>query len=148
MTTAKKLSPIRLNGTDVELRKFLHERGLVVPLNEDDTLNREEAARMLVDWKQQYEKPDTGRNCKVIFHASTSPSSGPYVFASLNNMTYQIPYEQEVTIPEIVLRECIDRAKITEYRTLQDEYGRFTTTDRVVPVYPYTFLGYVEATEE
>lgn len=138
----KQLAPIILNGTDLDLRNALLDRGLPTPEDDDKKLMRTQAIRLLRDWKQDYDNVKPERNCRVIFHASTNANAGPYVFASLNSRTYQIPYEKEVTIPESILRECIDRAKITEYRQTQNENDKYVVTTRKVPVYPYTFICY------
>jgi hypothetical protein len=76
-----------------------------------------------------------------------NPSAGPYVFASLNEKTFQAPYEKEVVLPEYVLRECIDRAVTTNIVYEEDEFGRTKTKEQKTPLYPYTLVGYVEDSE-
>ena len=98
-----------------------------------------------MDWRQEHAGVDpTTRKCRVIFHTSSNPSAGPYVFASVNNKNFQAPYGKEVVVPEYMLRECIDRAYTTSYQSKSDEFGRQSTVEVKIPTYPYTFLGYVE----
>lgn len=145
MATITNLKGVSLTAaTNDELRNYLFERRLHVPTNDDGQLLRGHAISMLHDWRQQYEAVDTGRKCRVIFHASSNPSSGPYVFASINTKNFQAPYGKEVVVPEYMLRECIDRAVSTEYHSVKDELGRQYVKEVLVPVYPYTMLGYVE----
>ena len=133
------------NSSDMQIRDMLFQRGLSVPLTEDNKLIRRHAVSMLMDWRQDHAKADTSsRKCKVIFHSSSNPSAGPYVFASVNTHNFQAPYGKEVVVPEFMLRECIDRAYTTTYQSQQDEFGRQSSVEVRIPTYPYTFLGYVE----
>nr|DAS94425.1 MAG TPA: hypothetical protein [Caudoviricetes sp.] len=143
-TTSKKLKKINYSGTDLELRDALFQRGLAIPLTEENQLIRAHALQMLRDWEQQHENEAPARKCRVIFHQSGNPSSGPYVYASINEKNFQAPFNKEVVIPEYMLRECIDRAQIVSYREEKDEYNRPVTVEVRTPIYPYTFLGYVE----
>lgn len=113
------------SASDMQIRDMLFERGLHIPLTEDNKLIRKHAVRLLMDWRQDHAGVDsTARKCRVIFHTSSNPSAGPYVFASVNSKNFQAPYGKEVIVPEYMLRECIDRAYTTSYQTQQDEFGR------------------------
>lgn len=144
MAVKKQLDKINYQGTDVELRDALFQRGLAIPTTDDGKLIRKHALQMLHDWEQQFELATPKRKCRVIFHQSGNPSSGPYVFASINEKNFQAPFNKEVVVPEYMLRECIDRAQIVSYREERDEYNRPQVVEVRTPIYPYTFLGYVE----
>ena len=132
-------------ASDLQIRDMLFERGLHIPLTEDNKLIRKHAVSLLMNWRQEHAGVDpTTRKCRVIFHTSSNPSAGPYVFASVNNKNFQAPYGKEVVVPEYMLRECIDRAYTTSYQSKSDEFGRQSTVEVKIPTYPYTFLGYVE----
>ena len=147
MATPRKESKLNLQGTDLELRDQLFDRGLAVPLTEDNKLIRKQAVTLLQNWAQEHENDVKSRKCKVIFHQSGNPSSGPYVFASINDKNFQAPYNKEVIVPEYMLRECIDRAQIVSYRQERDEHNRNQLVEVRTPLYPYTFLGYVDEDE-
>lgn len=133
------------SASDMQVRDMLFERGLHIPLTEDNKLIRKHAIRLLMDWRQDHASMnENARKCRVIFHTSSNPSAGPYVYASVNSKNFQAPYGKAVVVPEYMLRECIDRAYTTSYQTQQDEFGRQSTVEVHIPTYPYTFLGYVE----
>lgn len=145
MATTVTFTDMDLNSaSDMQVRDMLFERGLSIPLTEENKLIRKHAIALLMDWRQEHANDPLSRKCRVIFHTSSNPSAGPYVYASVNNKNFQAPFGKEVTVPEYMLRECIDRAYTTSYQTQQDEFGRQSTVEVHIPTYPYTFLGYVE----
>lgn len=136
---------INLSGTDAYLRDELFKRNMFIPLDENNKLIRKHAISLLQEWETVHSDSNGSRKCRVIFHASMNPSAGPYVFASVNDKTYKAPYEKEVQIPEYILRECIDRAVTTDYKFADDDNtGRAKRIEVKTPVYPYTFMGYVD----
>lgn len=142
-----KLTKVNFKGTSDYLRDELFKRNLFIPTDEEGKLIREHAISLLQDWEATHKYDEKPRKCRVIFHHSMNPSAGPYVFASLNEKTYQAPYEKEVVLPEYVLRECIDRAVTTNIVYEEDEFGRTRTKEQKTPLYPYTLVGYVEDSE-
>ena len=132
---------------DVELVKLLRERNCVVPYTDEGRVMKHEAIRVLME--QDANAANMKQKARVIFHNSSSPSAGPYVFASVNDRNFQAPFEKEVIIPAYFLRECIDRARTKKYVYKENGHGGFDTEVMYIPTYPYTFLGFVDdATEE
>ncbi len=125
---------------DAELMSLLRERNLAVPFNEQNRLVRSQAVALLKQWDNENPYLDTERTVRVIFHNSTNPSAGNYVYASINNKNFQAPFEKEVTIPEYFLSECIDRACTVRYEYDDDN----KVTIKKIPTYPYTIVGYGE----
>ena len=94
------------SASDMQVRDMLFERGLHIPLTEDNKLIRKHAIRLLMDWRQDHASMnENARKCRVIFHTSSNPSAGPYVYASVNSKNFQAPYGKEVIVPEYMLRE-------------------------------------------
>lgn len=139
----QKFEKINYSGSELYLRDQLFQRGIKIPESDEGKLIRKHALQLLRNWEQNYADMAPKRKCRVIFHTSSNPSSGPYVFASVNNKNFQAPYGKEVVIPEYMLRECIDRAQTITYITVKDEYNRDRIEEQRSPLYPYTFLGYV-----
>lgn len=129
---------------DAEIMSLMRAWNLTPPLTEEGRLAREEACARCREWENAQASCDTNKRVRVIFHSSSNPSAGPYVFASINDKNFQAPFEKEVEIPEYMLRECIDRAKTTFFEQQEDERGRRVTVQRSTPTYPYTYLGIVE----
>ena len=90
-----KLTKVNFKGTSDYLRDELFKRNLFIPTDEEGKLIREHAISLLQDWEATHKYDEKPRKCRVIFHHSMNPSSGPYVFASLNEKTYQAPYEKQ-----------------------------------------------------
>lgn len=130
--------------SETEIMSVMRHRGLTPPLTEGGRLARSEAIARCIEWDGLQASCDVTRKVRVIFHSSSNPSAGPYVFASINDKNFQCPFEKEVEIPEYMLRECIDRAKTITYEQVEDDRGRLTTKKFSTPVYPYTYLGVVE----
>lgn len=125
---------------DAEVVKAFHERNMIVPLNEDGRVLRDEAIRQLMDRDEQEALNDTSERVWVVFHNSGNPSAGPYVFASINNRNFQAPYEKEVCIPRYFLTECIDRANTVVYRCEDQADGSIAAIPTKIPTYSYTVL--------
>ena len=127
---------------DGELIQILRDRGLRPAMNEEGRLMRFECYNVLREADERDAVTEKQkRRVRVTFQSSTSPSAGPYVFASINDKNFQAPFDTEVEIPEYMLRECIDRAKTIVYEQ-EGNFGR--RVPRFVSTYPYTFHGYVE----
>lgn len=136
------------NLTNAVLARELEDLGLKVPTAYDGTFDRERALELR---KMKLEEIEVDkklrRKVRVMFHHSTNPSAGGYVYGSVNDHNFQAPYGVEVEIPEFVLRGSIDNAKTVTYERISrpgqpDEFVR-----RETMVYPYTFLGYAEETD-
>lgn len=134
------------SASDTDLMGMMLDRNLEIPLDNGNLVRRaaidklksyEEAAKPLRDY----------RRMRVIFHRSGKEAESPYVFMSLNGTAYQAPYEKEVSIPEPVIRGCIDTAVVTEYemKDFDPASGSTRYEERVIRAVPYTFLGYEEA---
>ena len=144
VATIDRIPDLRTMTTD-ELRTVLNKLGLSYPTNFDGTFNRAAAISAIINWKQEQGKDSAPtRKCRVIFHRSGNPSSGSSVFASINGRNFQAPDGVEVCVPEYMIRECIDRAQVTEYTYAQDVNGKSRVVESHIPLYPYTLLGYVE----
>lgn len=132
-----------------ELRVLLYENNLKPYLDDEGKLLREIAIRELQKanaLRDQAEPVIKGRRVKVIFHKTGADASAPYVYAALNDYDFACPYEEEVIIPEKVLREVIDRAVKTDVimKEKRGEDGQPLYEEHRVHTHPYTFLGYVE----
>lgn len=143
-TTVKKVNYGMMS--DTELMNAMVEKGLEIPLDNGKLVRlptitalkaHEEAARPLSSY----------RRMRVIFHRSGKEAEAPYVFMSLNGHATQAPYEKEVSIPEPVIRACIDNAVMTEYemKDFDTATGSTKYDERVIRTVPYTFLGYEDA---
>jgi hypothetical protein len=146
-TTTTRKEPTITNNKyttykDVELVSELRSRGRAAIIDQDGRVMRAEAIRILLELDA--EAITNTRKVRVIFHDSSNPSAGPYVFASINDRNFQAPYEKEVVVPEYMLRECIDRAVTTMHVQEEDELGIRRTVRKRIPTYPYTLLGYIE----
>lgn len=124
---------------DAELVEQMNQRGLRTPLNEEGRVLRNEAIRLLKE--KDSSEVDKSERVFVVFHNSGHPSSGPYVYANINDRNFQCPYEKKVSIPKYFLKECIDRAVITTYRQVKQEDGTYASIAQKTPTYPYTLLG-------
>lgn len=124
---------------DAELIRLLRERRQPIPMMENGFLNKMDAVRYLRKWDEI--RAQNTERVWVIFHESSHPNAGPYVFASINDKNIQCPYNEKVCIPKIFLSECIDRAVVTEYRQEFLPDGRTRTSVHKIPTYPYTVLG-------
>ena len=143
-STIDRIPDLRTMTTD-ELRAVLSKLGLSFPLNFDGSFNRSAAISSIVNWRQEQGKEDLPtRKCRVTFHKSGNPSSGSYVFASINGRNFQAPFGKEVVVPEYMLKECIDRAQTTEYTFVKNMQGQTEVVESHTPLYPFTLLGYVE----
>ena len=129
---------------DAELIRLLRDRKLPLPMMENGFLNKMDAVRYLKKWDT--DRAQNTERVWVIFHESSHPSAGPYVFASINDRNIQCPYNEKVCIPKYFLTECIDRAIVTEYRQEFLTDGRTKTTVHKIPTYPYTIVA--SASEE
>ena len=132
--------------TDSELMNEMLERGLEIPMD-DGKLVRGVALKKLSKKAKESMSLDSFRKMRVIFHRTGKESEAPYVFMSLNGTAFQAPYEVEVSIPEPVIRGCIDNAVSTEYdmKDFDSVKGSTNYSEKSVRAYPYTFLGYEEA---
>lgn len=131
---------------DSELMNELLDRGLDIPM-QDGKLIRMVALKLLSKKQKDSVSIDDHRRMRVVFHRSGKEAEAPYVFMSLNGTAFQAPYEVEVSIPEPVIRGCIDSAVVTEY-AMQDfdaVKGHTNYSEKVIRAIPYTFLGYEEA---
>lgn len=137
---------INLKGSDASLIKELEMRNLEVPMSGEGNLIRGAAIEALrAVEKADNEAKKLERKCKVIFHRSNNPNANPnYVFVSLNERSFQAPYEEEVEIEEKYLRGCIDLAQVIDYAFVPGTDGSTDIKERRINIYPYTFLGYVD----
>lgn len=137
---------VNFKGTDEALIKELEKRNLEVPMSGEGNLIRGAAIESL---KAAEKSEDTAkkldRKCRIIFHRSNNPNANQnYVFVSLNERSFQAPYEEEIEIEEKYLRGCIDLAQIVDYSFVPGKDGSTEVKERRVNIYPYTFLGYVD----
>jgi hypothetical protein len=149
-TEAVAVEPKKINYSalnDTELMNMMVERGLEIPLD-NGKLVRMPAIRGLKAYEEAARPLSSYRRMRVIFHRSGKEAEAPYVFMSLNGYATQAPYEKEVSIPEPVIRGCIDNAVMTEYEMKDFDTASGTTKyeERVIRTVPYTFLGYEEPT--
>lgn len=137
---------VNFKGTDEALIKELEKRNLEVPMSGEGNLIRGAAIESL---KAAEKSEDTAkkldRKCRIIFHRSNNPNANQnYVFVSLNERSFQAPYEEEIEIEEKYLRGCIDLAQVIDYSFIPGKDGSTEVKERRVNIYPYTFLGYVD----
>lgn len=137
---------VNFKGTDEALIKELEKRNLEVPMSGEGNLIRGAAIESL---KTAEKSEDTAkkldRKCRIIFHRSNNPNANQnYVFVSLNERSFQAPYEEEIEIEEKYLRGCIDLAQVIDYSFIPGKDGSTEVKERRVNIYPYTFLGYVD----
>lgn len=137
---------VNFKGTDEALIKELEKRNLEVPMSGEGNLIRGAAIESLkAAEKTEDESKKLDRKCKIIFHRSNNPNANEnYVFVSLNDRSFQAPYEEEIEIEEKYLRGCIDLAQIVDYSFVPGKDGSTEVKERRVNIYPYTFLGYVD----
>lgn len=137
---------VNFKGTDEALIKELEKRNLEVPMSGEGNLIRGAAIESLkAAEKTEDESKKLERKCKIIFHRSNNPNANEnYVFVSLNDRSFQAPYEEEIEIEEKYLRGCIDLAQIVDYSFVPGKDGSTEVKERRVNIYPYTFLGYVD----
>jgi hypothetical protein len=134
--------------TDTELMNRMLDLNLEIPLD-NGKLVRNVAVSKLRAHEQAARPLNSYRKMRVIFHRSGKEAEAPYVFMALNGTAYQAPYEKEVSIPEPVIRGCIDNAVVTEYemKDFDTVKGATNYDERVIRAVPYTFLGYEEASK-
>lgn len=132
--------------TDTELMNELVDRGLDIP-TDDGKLVRNVAIKALVKRAKESTPLSAYRRMRVIFHRTGKEAESPYVFMSLNGTAFQAPYEVEVSIPEPMIRTCIDAAVVTNYdmTDFNQNTGSTNYVEKVIRAVPYTFLGYEEA---
>ena len=124
----------------------LVDRGLDIPLD-DGRLVRNIAIKTLSKRAKESTPLSAYRKMRVIFHRTGREAEAPYVFMSLNGTAFQAPYEVEVSLPEPVIRTCIDSAVVTEFdmKDFNQVTGSTNYVEKTIRAVPYTFLGYEEA---
>lgn len=132
--------------SDTELMNELIDRNLDIPMD-DGKLIRNAAIKSLTKRAKQSTPLSAYRRMRVIFHRTGKEAESPYVFMSLNGTAFQAPYEVEVSLPEPVIRTCIDAAVVTNYdmTDFNQNTGSTNYVEKVLRAVPYTFLGYEEA---
>jgi len=147
LESADKVSRNYATMKDEQLGDCMFSRGLDVPLDENGRIMRKVAIQRIIKWDEDSKPLNAHRRMRVIFHRTGREEESPYVFLSLNGIAFQVPYEQEVSLPEPVVRGCCDDAIMTvnDYKGVDLEKGMAIYAERTVHTVPYTFLGYEEA---
>jgi len=132
--------------SDTELMNELLDRNLPIPMD-DGKLIRNATIKSLTKRAKESTPLSAYRRMRVIFHRTGKEAEAPYVFMSLNGTAFQAPYEVEVSIPEPMMRTCIDAAVVTNYdmADFNAATGSTNYVEKVIRAVPYTFLGYEEA---
>lgn len=135
--------------TNANLARELEELGLQIPTTFDGEFDRDKALAMRkAKLAEKAAEEKLQRKVRVIFNHSTNPNAGSYVFGSVNHHNFQAPYGIEVDIPEFLLRGAIDNAKTVTWERVSRPGGTEEIVRKETPVYPYTFIGYVEDLEK
>jgi len=129
--------------TDAALYKFLKHYCLEVPENEKGQLIRGEAQKILTDYQNML-MTEEDRRVKVVFHKTGDPTQGEYVFIGHNGRGYQIPFDQEVVLPESVVRVCDDAVITTFKQSAKSSMGEIVHDSFEHKLYPYTIIAFMD----
>ena len=129
--------------TDEMLKKYLTYYCLQIPQDEKGTFLRGDAVQRLLAYQDMLANEED-RRIKVIFHRTGDETAGDYVLLVLNGTPYQFPYDQEVVLPESVVK-IADHAVITKYKQAGGSAtGNVAYNSFEHRMYPYTIIEYMD----